>query len=110
MWGPVGHAQTPPVAQHPQQLSGSARLVRGEHRAKSGGDDVETAVREGQLLGVGYLGAHRQPFHLSAPLRDVQQIRHVVAAGHVGTAAGGRQRCVAGTAGHIQHPLSSVHM
>jgi hypothetical protein len=106
--GPGGEADPPAGTAHPQQFAGRSVVVGGEYDAERGQDDVELAVAEGQILGVGLLGPKLQALDGGAAGGHVEEPGDEVSRGHVCSPAGGGQRRVAAAGGDIEHTVARM--
>ena len=92
----------PPGRQTRTSSSATVLVVRREHRADRGHDDVEGFVVEREILCVGFDPLELEPLgSLRGPAR-VEQLRGEVARGHVGAALRRRKRRVARARRHVQ--------
>jgi hypothetical protein len=83
-------------------------VVRREHDAQAGHHRVELAVGERQILGVGLPPFQPRPPPRGLPLPGFEQFRGQVAGHHAGSRLGGGDRGVAGSGGHVEHPVPGL--
>ena len=109
--GPVRQPDLAAWPTNSQELGGRLLLVGGEHGPEGGEDDVEAGVGEGNVLGIALGEGDLQPLGGGALPPALQQCRDVVDGGDLAEAAGGGQRRVAVSSGHVEDPLagSRVH-
>ena len=104
--GPVEQADGPAGAAHPGQLVCAGLVERREHDAQARHDRVELAVGERQVLGVGLPPFKRRSASFGRPPPGLEQFRGEVAGYYAGPGLGRGDRGVAGSGGHVEHPVS----
>jgi hypothetical protein len=107
---PAGKADGAAWAYDPGELGRGLPLVRREHHADGAQCDVERARRERQVLGVTLDELDVEVLGRRARPALLQQVGRVVDARRVGEPQRGRDRGVALPAGHVENPLSGVHV
>ena len=94
---------------HPCDLAGHLGLIRREHQAARGYDDIEGANREGKILGVTFLPRDVAISFLGATLLgDDEEFWRQVDAGYHRAARPRHERGVPGSARDVEHALAST--